>query len=83
MISARGTGEQPGQGLLKSVTDSVIKQIPGSDAVGLDYPASSSFSSSMSAGRTALKAAVQAYAQQCRGSRIGLLGYSQVCFVDS
>lgn len=55
-------------------------RVPGSNAVGLVYPASFDYQNSMNQGATALVKAVADYLAEnrCPESKISILGYSQV-----
>ena len=79
VIGARGTGEAPGLGYLLS---GVARQIDAKvskpvTSVGLDYPASSDFTTSAKQGTTALNRLVAAEKSSC----LVLLGYSQGAIV--
>lgn len=78
MIVARASTEAPGEGVIGAVAASIAQQIPGSDAVAVDYPATlTNYTSSESQGVAAMTQLVQAHVASCPRSKIVLLGYSQ------
>jgi cutinase len=83
-VIGRGSCEPPGPGTLRSLADSVGKEIPGITLEGIDYPAELNFSnllgyvSSSSAGATAGKNQITRYAKNCPKSKIVVTGVSQV-----
>lgn len=82
MIVARASTELPGQGIIGSVATMVHNMVPGSDSEAVDYPATlANYTMSEMMGVEAMTKLVMDYTTRCPGSRIALLGYSQVCFV--
>jgi acetylxylan esterase len=91
IVGVRGTLENPGFGALQDVVDHVIKQIPGSDAVAIDYPATgitivdgepsfnfAQYVASVMEGVSKFKAEIEDFSEQCPDTGIVILGYSQV-----
>ncbi|KAB8360645.1 hypothetical protein FH972_024383 [Carpinus fangiana] len=84
IVAARGSGEQPGEGVQSQVVGMVKGAVPnwsGSD-FGLDYPAvindGSNYGPSVVAGIQNLNGVVTGFVDQCgEGSKVVLLGYSQ------
>jgi hypothetical protein len=80
IIVARASGEQQGEGIIGQVATDVVNQIPGSDSVAVDYPATlENYESSESQGVTAMANLIEQYTSSCPNSKIVLMGYSQVC----
>ncbi|OLN81912.1 Acetylxylan esterase 5 [Colletotrichum chlorophyti] len=78
MIVARASTERAGTGIIGEVAKNVQAQIPGSDIVAVDYPASlNPYKPSQKAGVTAMTKLVQDYAKACPQSKMVLMGYSQ------
>lgn len=78
MIVARASEEAPGTGVIGNVSTRVADQLPGSNVVAVDYPATlSNYQSSQRQGVTAMMALVMSYSSQCPNSRMVLMGYSQ------
>lgn len=80
MIVARGSNEPEGEGRLGPIVDTVLGRIRGSDAIGLDYPATIDdpvYMESVAEGGKAMKSAVEEYHDACPNGRIAVLGYSQ------
>ncbi|CZR56455.1 uncharacterized protein PAC_06343 [Phialocephala subalpina] len=78
IIVTRASNEHAGQGIIGSVATSVINQIPGSDSVAVDYPASLyNYQSLESQGVTAKAHLIENYVQICPQGKIVLIGYSQ------
>ena len=78
MFVARGSLEDPGQGVEGCITALVQQSIPGSNGVGIDYPANpNAYFTSEPAGVKAMTAAIQNYTQACPNGKYALLGYSQ------
>ncbi len=79
MIVARGSTEQPGEGIIGAVATQVQQAIAGSDSEAVIYPATlTDYTFSESAGVTAMRSSIQSYVAICPNSKIALLGYSQV-----
>jgi acetylxylan esterase len=80
MIVARASTEAAGQGALSQVTSQIISQVPGSDAVAVNYPAALfPYQSSEEQGVAAMTLLIEQYVAACPTGKIALLGYSQVC----
>lgn len=78
MIVARASLEAPGQGILANVSSRITEQLPGSNAVAVDYPATlNNYQSSEGQGVAAMMMLVTSYASQCPNSKMVLMGYSQ------
>jgi acetylxylan esterase len=79
MIVARASTESPGTGVIGQVAQQVAQQMPGSDIVAVDYPATlSNYQQSESQGVAAMTKLVMDYASACPSSKMVLMGYSQV-----
>lgn len=79
MIVARGSTEQPGEGIIGAVATQVQQSVAGSDSEAVIYPATlTDYTFSESAGVTAMRSSIQSYVAICPSSKIALLGYSQV-----
>lgn len=80
MIVARGTNEQPGEGLTAQTANAIQARIPGSTSEALVYPASvyPTYAYSEGEGTVAMTTAITQYAKSCPDSKIVLLGWSQV-----
>jgi len=80
IIVARASTEQPGEGIIGQVAIEVVNQVPGSDSVAVNYPATLyNYQSSESQGVTAMTQLIEQYVSRCPNSKIALMGYSQVC----
>ncbi|KAH8897976.1 cutinase [Thozetella sp. PMI_491] len=78
MIVARASTEKPGTGIIGAVATQVQQQIPGSDIVAVDYPATlDNYLTSESQGVSAMTKLVNDYAVACPNSKMVLMGYSQ------
>lgn len=78
MIIARASLEPPGTGVIGNVSSRVAEQLPGSDVVAVEYPATlDNYQSSEAQGVAAMMKLVTSYASQCPDSRMILMGYSQ------
>jgi len=78
VIVARGSNESPGQGTLSSVSQTILSCVAGSDAIGVDYPATlTNYDQSEAQGVAALTSMIQSYVASCPNARIVLMGYSQ------
>jgi acetylxylan esterase len=78
MIIARASTENPGPGVIGQVATDVMQQVPGSDMVAVDYPATlQNYQSSEGQGTTAMTQLVRSYAAACPTGKIALMGYSQ------
>ena len=91
IIGVRGTLEEPGFGALENVTIELKKQIPGSSAYAIEYPANGiskdgesikynffEYSSSVAQGYGALITHIEDFTEICPETKIVLMGYSQV-----
>lgn len=91
IVGVRGTLEDPGFGALKDVVDQVLKKIPGSDAVAIEYPAGGitvgddgkleynfpKYVASVMEGVNNFKAEIEAFSDECPETGIVIMGYSQ------
>lgn len=78
MIVARASLEPPGTGVIGNVSTKVAEQLPGSNVISVDYPATlTDYPSSEASGVAAMMSLVTSYASQCPNSRMVLMGYSQ------
>lgn len=79
IIAARGSTEPQGEGPLQDVSALIEAAVPGSDDIGVVYPATLlPYDSSEEAGVLNMTLMIQQYVASCPDSRIVLLGYSQV-----
>lgn len=79
IIVARGSVEAQGAGLLGNIANNASMQIPGSIVTPLVYPAQlDPYPPSVAAGVTNMTMLLNQQAQQCPGTKIVLMGYSQV-----
>lgn len=80
VLAVRGTGESGTLGTRLPTTISAIQSRKGASkvlAVGVSYPASFNYLASMSTGRANLKSQINTYLNNCRSTRLILIGYSQ------
>lgn len=78
VIVARASTEPPGDGAIGSLARAVIQAHPGATQEAIQYPATlGNYISSESQGVSAEKQQLTSYANNCPGSQIVLLGYSQ------
>ncbi|WYZ40826.1 hypothetical protein EsH8_IV_001167 [Colletotrichum jinshuiense] len=78
IIVARGSVEAQGAGLLGNIANNASMQIPGSIVTPLVYPAQlDPYPPSVAAGVTNMTMLLNQQAQQCPGTKIVLMGYSQ------
>lgn len=78
MIIARASLEAPGPGVIGGVATQVVQQLPGSDMVSVDYPATlTDYPTSEASGVTAMTTLLTGYASRCPDSKIVMMGYSQ------
>lgn len=78
MIVARASLEPPGTGAIGNVSTRVADQLPGSNIVAVDYPATlDNYQTSEATGVSAMMSLVTSYASQCPNSKMVLMGYSQ------
>jgi acetylxylan esterase len=78
IIVARASTETPGTGIIGAVALNVSAQVPNSDIVAVDYPATlTNYTSSEGAGTLAMAQLLTSYQKKCPGHRIVLMGYSQ------
>lgn len=85
IIAARGTDQAPGLGSMAGVVEEIMNTIPGSQAVGLAYPASMlpTYRDSESAGARNMTVYIKYFAEKCPDTKLVLLGYSQVSYRPS
>jgi hypothetical protein len=79
ILSVRGTGEQPGAGLIGQLATQIKGQTrQTSDTTALDYPATlPNYHDSVATGAAAVKAELAERVARCPNQKIVLLGYSQ------
>jgi acetylxylan esterase len=81
MIVARGSDEDPGEGVPGLVANAVQAQLPNSGSVAVNYPASifdPPYPTSVGDGVTNTISLIQNYVKACGSkSKIALIGYSQ------
>ncbi|KZL64140.1 cutinase [Colletotrichum incanum] len=78
IIVARGSVEAQGPGLLGNIAKNASMQIPGSIITPLVYPAQlDPYPPSVAAGVTNMTSLLNQQAQQCPGTKLVLMGYSQ------
>ncbi|TID02587.1 Acetylxylan esterase 2 [Colletotrichum higginsianum] len=78
IILARGSLEAQGVGLLGNIAKNASTQLPGSIVTPLEYPAQlDPYPPSVAAGVTNMTALLNQQAQQCPGTKLVLMGYSQ------
>lgn len=78
IIVARASTELPGYGVTGALAQSLAKDIPGTTAEPVVYPAVlNPYISSENAGVVAMKNQLTAYVKNCPQSKIVLAGYSQ------
>ncbi|GKT47808.1 acetylxylan esterase 2 [Colletotrichum spaethianum] len=78
IIVARGSVEVQGAGLLGNIAKNASSQIPGSIITPLVYPAQlDPYPPSVAAGVTNMTSLLNQQAQQCPGTKLVLMGYSQ------
>lgn len=83
IFGARETTASPGYGSTSSVVNNILAAHPGSTAEAINYPASGSnptYSQSVLAGTNAVCSQVSSFASRCPGTKLVLVGYSQVCY---
>ena len=86
VFGARETTAPPGYGSSDTVVNDILNAYPGSTAEAIGYPAcggqascgGDSYSQSVAAGIAAAASAVNSFNQQCPGTELVLVGYSQV-----
>jgi acetylxylan esterase len=79
IIVARASTERPGTGIIGAVADDVASEFPGSTVTAVDYPATlQNYQASEAQGVTEMSRLIQDFNDQCVGSQIVLMGYSQV-----
>jgi len=91
IIGVRGTLEKPGFGALQDVVDQLLDQLPGSDSMAIDYPASGitidddgtpiynffQYKASEAEGLAKFSAEVEDFTERCPDTDIVVMGYSQ------
>lgn len=78
IVVARASLEPVGTGAIGNVSARVAAQLPGSDVVAVDYPATlDNYTTSEAAGVASMASLVTSYAGRCPGSKMVLMGYSQ------
>ncbi|KAK4210571.1 carbohydrate esterase family 5 protein, partial [Rhypophila decipiens] len=84
IIVARASTERPGTGVIGIIANRVASQIPGSEIVAVDYPATlKEYPESETAGVIEMRRLAVEYASACPGGRIVLMGYSQGAHVSA
>lgn len=80
LIVARGTHQKPGLGSMKPLTDLILKQVPGSRAIALAYPASlePTYQDSVGTGDNHMTKYIEYFATRCPQAKLVVMGYSQV-----
>lgn len=79
IIVARASTENPGTGIIGAVADDVVAAVPGSTITAVDYPATlQNYQQSEAQGVAAMTQLVNNFSQNCPGSKMVLMGYSQV-----
>lgn len=79
MIVARGSEEPAGTGVTGNLTSQIAAKVPNSQVVAVDYPATlTDYEDSEGKGVQAMQTLLNDYGQACPGSKIAILGYSQV-----
>lgn len=82
MVVARGSEEPAGTGVTGNLTSQIAAKVPNSQVVAVDYPATlTDYETSEGDGVKAMQLLLNNYGQACPGSKIAILGYSQVCVV--
>lgn len=79
IISARGSYQAPGIGSMAPLVNAIMQKVPGSMAVGLDYPAVMKpvYRDSEDAGAKNMTKYIQYFAEKCPNTKQVLVGYSQ------
>lgn len=85
MIVARGTNQKASKGSMTRLANQIMDRVPGSQAVGLQYPASKepSYPDSEGTGTNHMTQYIKYYSTKCPDTKLVLLGYSQVSFRGS
>ncbi|KAM7192870.1 Acetylxylan esterase 2 [Naviculisporaceae sp. PSN 640] len=84
IIVARASTEHPGTGAIGIIANRVASQIPGSDIVAVDYPATlKQYPESETAGVNEMRRLAVEYATACPDGGIVLMGYSQGAHVSA
>jgi acetylxylan esterase len=79
IIVARASTERPGPGIIGAIADDVVAQVPGSIITAVNYPATlQNYQSSEGQGVAEMTRLVQQFNINCAGSKMVLMGYSQV-----
>lgn len=89
VFGARETTAPPGYGTAGAVVNSILSSHPGTTAEAISYPACGgqsscggiSYAQSVQQGTAAVLNQVRTFAQQCPGTKLILVGYSQVIVV--
>lgn len=90
IFGARETTVSPGYGSSITVVNGLLSAYSGSTAEAISYPAcggqascgSVSYSNSVAQGIAAVASAVNTYNTQCPSTKLVLVGYSQVSYID-
>lgn len=78
MIIARASLEDPGPGALGRLVPQIKEQLPGSDNVSVEYPATlDNYTTSEAAGVVAMTTLLNEYTSRCPDSKVVMMGYSQ------
>jgi Cutinase len=91
IVGVRGTLEAEDFGALQAIVDEVLKELPGSDAMAIDYPAGGitrdddgklhydffEYRKSEEEGRVKFNAEIESFAKACPHTGIIVMGYSQ------
>lgn len=78
IIVARGSTEQPGVGLMGSISSAAAQQIPGAVVTPLDYPAQlNPYPPSVAAGVVSMTDLLTQQTAACPQTRLVVMGYSQ------
>lgn len=80
VTSGYGSSNVNGYGLLGTLKDKILKQIPGSTAVSVTYDKGdeTKYLQAMDSGTESTKKYIRQYVKSCPKSKIVLLGYSAV-----
>ncbi|MCJ1400328.1 hypothetical protein MMC11_003533 [Xylographa trunciseda] len=96
IIGVRGTLEKPGFGALQDVVDHLMSQLPGSDSMAVEYPASGitigtdgepiynffQYRASEAEGLAKFTAEVEDFTERCPETGIVVMGYSQASITN-
>lgn len=84
IFGARETTAPAGYGSAGTVVNLILNAHSGSTAEAIDYPAAGgdSYGSSVQAGVQAVTTAVTNFANECPSTKLVVVGYSQVRYID-